>query len=113
VSSLEGVKVGDTLIMTGLNMRGRSEEVTVTKVGRKYVHASHYGRVQAYRIDTGVVADGYGHTSLCTPAQHAERKHRTTLLEKIRALGLAPVDWSSRHSTPTLERVLKALEDET
>ena len=61
MSSLAGVKVGDTLILVGMNRRGETR-VAVDAVGRKYVTV---GR-DKYKIENGQVADAWGHDTLHT-----------------------------------------------
>lgn len=108
MGNLEGVVVGDTLILSGSNMRGRRTEVTVTRVGRKYVYV---GRSR-YRMDTGTEADGYGHTSLRTPAQAAEAYRRTEMLAELEERGLVPVRYARCGlSMAQLERVLEVLRE--
>ncbi|MDX3551019.1 hypothetical protein PV729_04400 [Streptomyces europaeiscabiei] len=101
---LSGVAVGDTLILSD---RGQRSEVTVTKVGRKYLYVGQ----SRFSIETGVAADGYGHSRVRTLAQVAEADRRTSLLSNIKALGLEPTGYGDcTIPTETLERVLSALQ---
>jgi len=51
--TLEGVKVGDTLTVVDHDRRGEPTVHVVEKVGRTLVHAAHYGRTIAFRIEDG------------------------------------------------------------
>jgi len=109
---LQGVKVGDTLVRSGHNVR-RDEEVTVTRVGRKLLYVEMYGREFPFRIETGVANDNYGHDWLRTPAQVAESRRRTLALVELRGLGFQPVGFSTAGdvATETLERVVSVLRE--
>jgi hypothetical protein len=96
--SLEGVKVGDTLLLL-TKMGGRREkeqtpeEVTVVKVGTKLVHIpvserSPEGKTLAYRIENGVRNDDYGHTQLITREAYEAEKSRDSLEEALRLHGI-------------------------
>jgi len=110
MADLTGVAVGDVLKLYSSGTRGRTVDVPVTRVGRKYLYITQYGRECPFRISNGIAADGYGHSSVRTPAQHAEAQRRTELLAEIYAGGLQP----SQHprvslTTAQLEAVAAAL----
>jgi hypothetical protein len=95
---LEGVKVGDKLLLL-TKMGGRREreqtpeEVTVVKVGTKLVHIpvserSPEGKTLAYRIESGVRNDNYGHTQVMTREDYEAEKQRGSLEESLRLHGI-------------------------
>lgn len=103
--------VGQKVIVSGVNMRGRSYEAEVVKVGRKLVYIEEYGRSTAYWIDTGVINDDYGHTWIQTPEQFQEQQDRTAALHRLRDLGLVPQAFGTvDYSTATLNAVCDLLE---
>lgn len=96
---LEGVKVGDTLLLLLTKMGGKREkeqvpqEVTVVKVGRTLLHIpvseqSPEGKTLTYRIENGVRADNYGHTQLMTREAYEAEKSREPLEEALRRHGV-------------------------
>lgn len=102
--------VGQKVIMTGVNMRG-TREVEVVKVGTKLVYVEDYGRPVAYRIDTGVRNDAYGHTRIRTVEQFEAEQARRTAVKRLADLGLAPGSFGPvRYSTETLNAVCDLLE---
>jgi hypothetical protein len=105
--SLEDVAVGDTLILSA--DRGRRTEVTVTKVGRKYLYVGQ----TSFRRSTGAINSDPATQWVQTQAQVAEADHRAALLAMIKELGMVPADYTGRGiSTETLEAVLSALRGE-
>lgn len=102
--------VGQKVIVSGVNMRGRSREAEVVKVGRKLVYIGEYGRHVAYRMDTGVINDNYGHTRIQTPEQFQEQQDRTAALHRLRDLGLVQAYGTVDYSTATLNAVCDLLE---
>lgn len=104
--------VGQKVIVSGVNMRGRSREAEVVKVGRKLVYIGERGRHVAYRMDTGVINDNYGHTRIQTPEQFQEQQNRTAALHRLRDLGLVPQAYGTvdYYSTATLDAVCDLLE---
>jgi hypothetical protein len=95
---LEGVKVGDTLLLL-TKMGGRREkeqvpqEVTVVKVGRTLLHIPAYesqpdGKTLAYRIENGIRNDDYGHTQVMTREAYEAEKGRDSLEEALRLHGV-------------------------
>jgi hypothetical protein len=114
MADLSGVRPGDTLILSGSWMRGRHENVTVTRVGRKYVYAKGCGRESKYHMGTGVAADNNGRTSLRTPEQVASDARRTALLLEIKEHGFRPVEFrADRITDRVLELVAAALHTAT
>jgi hypothetical protein len=112
MDDLSGVKPGDILVMSGANMRGRHENVTVSRVGRKYVYVMTYGRESKFHMDTGVAADN-GYTFLRTPEQVVSDARRTALLIEIKERGFQPAEFrASRITNETLERVAAVLRSE-
>lgn len=96
--SLEGVKVGDTLLLL-TKMGGRREkeqtpeEVTVVKVGRTLLHIpvsedNPEGKTLAYRIENGVRNDDYGHTVVTTREAYEAEQTRESLEESLRQHGI-------------------------
>lgn len=107
---LAGVRPGDILVMSGTNMRGSVREVTVTRVGRLYLYTETFGRESKWSIETGVIADNYGHENLRTKAQVAADIRRWELLNAIREAGFRPIEFQGKRiSTETLQRVADAL----
>jgi hypothetical protein len=92
--SLEGVKVGDTLLlltrMGGAREKEQTpEEVTVVKVGRiPLSERSPEGKTLTYRIENGMRADNYGHTQVMTREAYEAEKSRESLEEALRRHGI-------------------------
>jgi hypothetical protein len=95
---LEGVNVGDTLLLL-TRMGGAREkeqvpqEVTVVKVGRTLLHipvseSSPEGKTLTYRIENGMRADNYGHTQVMTREAYEAEKSRDGLEESLRLHGI-------------------------
>ena len=105
--------VGQKILIRSVNERGRGPvETTVTKVGTKLVYVHHWGRDEAYRIETGRRNDAYEHQWLETPEQYAEELHRSELWERLRVAGLASFSYHGKNvPTEKLERVLAIMED--
>lgn len=103
--------VGQTVIVGGVNMRDRTYEAEVVKVGRTLVYIEEYGRPTAYRIDTGVRNDAYGHTWIKTKEQAQDDADRTAAISRLRDLGLGPSGFGTlRYPTETLNSVCDLLE---
>jgi hypothetical protein len=96
--SLEGVQVGDTLLLL-TRMGGRREkeqvpqEVTVVKVGTALLHiplseSQPGGKTLAYRIENGMRNDSYGHTQVMTREAYEAEKSRESLEEALRRHGV-------------------------
>lgn len=98
MESLEGVKVGDTLLLlTRLGGRREKEqtpkEVTVVKVGTKLLHIpvserSPKGKTLIYRIENGIANDNFGHTQVMTREAYETEKRRGPLEEALRRRGV-------------------------
>ncbi|MER6844867.1 beta barrel domain-containing protein [Streptomyces platensis] len=109
-TGLDGVKVGDNLILaTGNRYRG-DEPVCVSRVGNKYVYVASEGRERRERFDrkTGVEGNQRGiKARLYTQEQYDDLRQRTTLFAKLLAAGI-----DIRHearttmSTSTLKAIL-------
>lgn len=106
--------VGQKVLVNGVNLRGRTHEAEVVKVGRKLVYIEEYGRAVAYRIETGVINDDYGHTWIQTPEQFQEQQDRAAVLERLRDLGLSSHRFNGLpYSTATLNSVCDLLESDS
>lgn len=117
MSSLEGVKAGDTLLLF-LNTGGQREKeqtprvVTVSKVGRTLVHIPcTQGKTDTYRIDDGLRNDGYGHTELKTREGWEDEQKRVVLMERLYKHGFSYNMRATQKPTNVLEAVLKVLDD--
>jgi hypothetical protein len=88
---LNGVKVGDNLVLvTGNRFRG-DEPVTVSRVGNKYLYVTLHGveRRERYDRKTGVEVDQRGlRAHLLTQAQYEEQKTRDSLFMHLLAAGI-------------------------
>ncbi|QBP29715.1 hypothetical protein SEA_TYPHA_60 [Mycobacterium phage Typha] len=100
--------VGQQLILH--NRRG-TEDVTVSRVGRKYVYITQYGRECKFHGDTGQEVSEYGSPGvLYTPEEWAKRERRLTLFKSLDKLGIE-VKYSHRSlmGTDVLEQILAAV----
>jgi hypothetical protein len=91
-TGLEGIKVGDPLILvTGNRYRG-DEPVTVTRIGRVYLYVTRPGGCELdMRFDrkTGVEGGNVGvRARLATQEQYDESKQRAALYEQLRVAGI-------------------------
>lgn len=103
--------VGQTVIVGGVNMHNRMHEAEVVKVGRTLVYIEEYGRPVAYRIETGVRNDAYGHTWIRTKERVRADLERSTVIARLRDLGLGPAGFGAlRYSTEILNSVCDLLE---
>lgn len=119
MSSLEGVKAGDELLLMssygGAQVYEREPKIVrVHKVGRTLVHLLVYegspdGPTETYRIEDGVRNDNYRHSVLKTREDWEGEKMRHELDEALRAHG---VETSRRgpKSIVVLEELLAVLE---
>jgi hypothetical protein len=120
VSSLEGVKAGDELLLLARYGGRREKEqqpnvVTVHKVGRTLVHVLRVESkpelgTEAYRIEDGLKNDNYGHTRLTTRAAYEESKKRAALFASLKEHGVTMAGRAPK-STATLEALLQVLDD--
>ncbi|MER5754373.1 hypothetical protein [Streptomyces sp. NPDC002088] len=120
MARLDGVKVGDTLLLF-VRMGGQREKeqepkvVTVVKVGRDLVHIPKYesdpeGKTETYRIESGYRNDNYRHTQLMTREAWADDKKREELFVRLLAYGLTGHLRGSL-STEALEAVVNVLDE--
>lgn len=107
-------KVGDPLVLGGVNTRGRTYDGTITKVGRSLVtiDAPHSGMTgYQFRIDTGRWNNqSFGHQWwIKTPQEHAEIARRAEVVETLSRVHRIDV---YRASLPlsTLEAILRAVQ---
>lgn len=118
MGSLKGVKVGDELLLgrrTSLKAPTKATPVTVHKVGRTLVHLLRYPdssnmSTDAYRIDTGVINDNYGHSELWKPEDWAAEQKRDELESALRRHGVE-VYHKGPKPIPVLEKLLAVLEE--
>lgn len=100
---------GQTVILS--HRRGH-EEVTIERVGRKWVYIKQYSREVAFDAETGVENSNYGAPDrIYTPEMWAENDRRQTALDGLKERG---VQWKfggypQRYSTDVLEQVLALL----
>lgn len=116
--NLAGVKPGDELLKIDNSVqRKRSSReprvVRVHKVGRTLIHVLQDenrpdGRTDTYRIDGGVINDGYGHTRLVTRDFWETEQRRDAVKEALRSHG---VEVRPSIPVPVLERMLAILEE--
>jgi hypothetical protein len=97
MSNLEGVKVGDELVITSAHRKTQPGEeprtVTVHKVGRTLVHVLRYAGhsdkgTDTYRIENGIANDNYGHSELWKPEDWKAEQRREELDEALRKHGV-------------------------
>lgn len=95
------MRVGDrVLLLPSSNDRLRDpREVTISKVGRKYVYAEVHGRPVAFEADTGWEKTEYPGSAhrVVTPEQHAEDGRREAANRRLAPL--VRFDGWSRHLT--------------
>lgn len=99
--------VGQPVLISDVNARGRGPyESKVTKVGRKLVYATMYGRDYAFRIEGGTINDKYGHQHIWTVEDWDAKNQHARALADLREAGVR-FDWDSRYlDTETLEKIL-------
>lgn len=87
MAALEGVKVGDTVLM--VEDRREPQEFEVVRVGRTIVYVMQYGREVGFRKDTGLDAKHYAGagTYLYTKEAWADRQIRAEQRQRLRELG--------------------------
>lgn len=111
---LTDVKVGDELTLRHGGQR--TDRVTVSRVGRKYVYVTRSdGRElrERFSVETGVGDHQYGSPgALFTPEQWEDREERNRLFQSLKMHGISR-DFASRHelSTDKLRRLVAVLED--
>lgn len=121
MASLEGVKVGDTVLYFRKYGGRREEEqvpqeVTIVKVGRTLVHINKYeGKpeygTETYRIDSGYRNDDYRHTYLMTREAYEAERRREEVSARLKKHGFE-YNWrSEKKPVAVLEAVLKVLDD--
>lgn len=117
MASLEGVKVGDTLLRV-LRIRGGKEgtAVTVAKVGRTLVHVPKYvgapnGPTDAFEIVTGMSKDGA--YELMTRDVWEDSQKREDLWERLREHGFTGTMRATPVETKVLEAVVAVLDEVT
>jgi hypothetical protein len=119
--SLEGVKVGDTLLLF-TRMGGAREkeqvpqEVTVVKVGRTLLHipgveSQPDGKTFAYRIEDGYRNDNYRHTQLMTREAWEDENRRASLWDRLREHGLTGNMRGKPLTTEALADVVAVLDE--
>lgn len=84
----------------------------VVKVGRSLVHVEFSGwHVEAYRIDTGVINDSYGHTHILTLPELADWNRRAAALAVLDRGGLRFKSSSTNgnYTTDQLEILAQAI----
>jgi len=106
--------VGQTLIRRDVNERrtGGPQEVIVSKVGRKLVTVTHYGRPETYRIEDGTRNDEWKHHWIQTPEQYAEDQRQGAVEVRLRELGV-DIRFGTRYSTDVLEQIVDLLVADT
>lgn len=91
-TGLADVKVGDQLILSTNHRYRGDENVTVSRIGHKYlyvVRASGFEMRERFHLDTGVEDSQYGaRACLYTPAQYEEQAQRRALFEQLREAGI-------------------------
>lgn len=66
----------------------RDEPVEVVKVGRTLVFVRLYGRDVAFRQDTGVINDQYGHQRILTDEDRDRETAEADMVKRLEAAGL-------------------------
>lgn len=106
--SLAGIKPGDPLVMCGYRSR---RDVTVSRVGYKYLYVAVYGREYGFDLTDGNAKNVNDNDYVRTPEQIAEFDRRAAYLDEIRKAGFVTSGWSSNVTTKQLERVANALRE--
>jgi hypothetical protein len=115
MSTLEGVKAGDTLLrVLRINSGKEPTEVTVAKVGRALVHIQRFkelpdGPTDTFEIATGMSKDG-AYQVLTREAWEDEQK-REDLWARLRVHGFTGTMRVKPVPTSVLEAVVKVLDD--
>lgn len=116
-STIEGIKVGDRLILVSSSRYHSDTGVIVTRIGRKYVYVARWGGKgelsERFELATGIQDSDYGSPyRLYTPAAYEERARRTAVRARLRKAGLGYDSKLGQYSTDKLERVAEILEAE-
>lgn len=100
------LKVGDAvLVFQNGRVTHRKDEAIVTKIGRKYVYVSQYGREYPYDMKTGRSPDGS--IFIRTPEQHADELKRAQINTDLRTqFGIAFGYMAPKYTTEQLEKLL-------
>lgn len=120
MGSLKGVKPGDELLLvdrSSIQRKARdrkSRTCTVHKVGRTLVHVLRYadkpdGPTDAYRIESGVINDNFGHSELWKPEDWELEKTRDELESALKRHGVEV--WRKKQPVAVLEKLLAVLEE--
>lgn len=105
MSGLEGIKVGDELIVSGY--RGRMDRLKVEKIGRTLVHCER----SSFYIESGHERSDYTPRQAFTYASWSEHLRRGQVIERLRELNVQPRSYGGfDYSTETLEAVVELLE---
>lgn len=113
---MSDIKVGDELILVPAHGRRNRQNVTVSRIGRKYLYITPEGGQESrerFRIDTLVQDTQYGSPDrLYTQAQLDEQNLRIELLGKLSKLGvdLRLYGNRSRWTADRLRRLLEVVE---
>jgi GH24 family phage-related lysozyme (muramidase) len=121
MGSLKGVQPGDELLLvdrSDLQRKARDQKPRtriVHKVGTKLVHVlKQEGKPEfgthAYRIENGIINDGYGHSELWKPEDWKLEQTRDEVEAALRAHGVEV--WRKKQPVPVLEKILAVLEGE-
>lgn len=105
------LKKGDPLVLVTYSPGEPFEPVTVSRVGRSYVHIDLGHAEVPFHRTSGIEKDNVGYTrQLHTPQQHEELQERTHLLAELRAAGVEVV-WSklAQVSTEQLRGLLAVM----
>jgi hypothetical protein len=100
---MTAIKVGDEVVVTSRRRRDVARYPgEIVKVGRALVQIRSNGRVETFRIDTGVINDKYGGSWFETP-EDATRRERKAAAQSVLREHHITLDFS-RHRF-TLEQV--------
>jgi hypothetical protein len=121
MGNLKGVQPGDELLLvdrSSIQRKARDQQPRtriVYKVGTKLVHVLRFEDVpergtDAYRIENGIINDGYGHSELWKPEDWALEQTRHELEAALRRHGVEV--WRKQQPVPVLEKILAVLEGE-
>lgn len=108
---LDDAKIGDPLVLVTGDRRDANKEVTVSRIGRKWMYVSRDGRELRERFDrcTGKEDTQFGYAArLLTPEMYAERQERGSLFAELMAAGIE-IRRDMRADVPTVK--LRALRD--
>lgn len=102
--------VGDTVILTGVNMR-EPKEVVISRVGRTNVYVKMYGREYSFDIQYGGEKGAYSHNRIRMVQEWQDDQERAAVIKELREDYGMSFDYGKGNSisTYTLKRLIVVL----